>query len=201
MALGDSYALPAELKSYLKIPDTDDDAELTNALAAASRGIEKHTGRQFNQATTATARLFETCRSDLAVVDDFHTATDLVIKTDAGNGSFGTTWVASSYELRPLNGMVDGEAGWPFYRIKAVGASFPTGTGRASLQVTAQWGWAAVPAPVKQACIVLAAETFKLKDAPFGVAGIGDYGMIRVRQNPLACKMLAPYVRTPVKAA
>jgi hypothetical protein len=47
---------------------------------------------------------------------------------------------------------------------------------------------------VHEACLIVASETVKLRDAPFGVAGYGDYGAIRVRNNPMAMGMLAPYI-------
>lgn len=199
MALGDSYATVDDLKGYLDIEDAVDDTELTAALASVSRGIEKFCQRQFNAADVASVRVFAPTWRAMARVDDFHTVTGLVIETDpSGDGSFGATWAPSEYELHPLNGIVDGEQGWPYSTIRGVRKTFPTCTDRASLRVTAQWGWAAVPTPVRQACLVLAAETFKLADAPFGVAGFGEYGVVRIRQNPMAAAMLAPYRRDPV---
>lgn len=197
MALGDSYASLPELKDRLGITDTVDDDRAKDALASASREIESACGRQFNQTTSATARIFYPHDSSWATVDDFHTLTGLVIATDQGDdGTYETTWVAADYQLEPLNGVVGGEQGWPYFKIRAMTSRwFPTGSQRAPLQVTAQWGWAAVPAPVRQACLILAAETLKLKDAPFGVAGFGEFGAVRVRDNPMVAKKLAPYVR------
>jgi hypothetical protein len=51
---------------------------------------------------------------------------------------------------------------------------------RPSVQITALWGWPAVPSLVTEACYQLAEETFKLKDAPFGVAGVNDFGVLRI---------------------
>lgn len=203
MALGDSYATLSELKAYLRITDTNDDNELTDALASASRGIESVAHRQFNDAGSATARVYYPDHARLAEVDDFHTITGLVVKTDEGDdGTYETTWAAADYQLQPLNGMVSGQTGWPWWEVWAVSSRrFPSCSDRAPLQVTARWGWATVPAPVKQACLIVAAETFKLQDAPFGVAGFGDMGAIRVRDNPMAMKRLAPYVRNPVLVA
>jgi len=199
MALGDPYATLVELKTRLGIEDVGDDDQLDDALETVSRGIEKFCRRQFNKATTASARLFYPDRCAMAMVDDFHTTSGLLIATDAGgDGTFETLWSATDYELHPLNGIADGDLGWPYYKIKAVRKAFPIGTDRASLQVTAQWGWAVVPGPVHTACLILAEECFKLKDAPFGVAGFGEYGAVRVRQNPMAAAMLAPYRRDPV---
>ena len=160
-----------------------------------TRGIDGVCNRQFNKTTTASARVFNPTSTTMAVVDDFHTTTDLVIATDGGSdGTYEQTWTSSNYQLEPLNGIVGGESGWPYNRIRAVyGLTFPCYWTRAPIQVTAQWGWTAVPASVKEACLVVAEETFKLKDAPFGVAGVAEWGVVRVRSNPLAMAMISRY--------
>src|SRR5918992_2343438 len=199
MALGDSYATLAELKSRLRIGDTGDDTRLTEALSVASRGIEFCTGRQFNDAGSTSTRVYRPETRCWAYVDDFHTTTGLVVKTDdGGDGTYGTTWASSDYELTPLNGIVDGQTGWPYTRINAVESRyFPCGR-RATLQMTARWGWAAVPAPAKEATLILAEDIFKLRDTPFGVGGYGEYGRIRARQNPEVWNRIAPYRRDAV---
>lgn len=203
MALGDSYATLPELKTRLDISDTTDDDRLTASLAAASREIEAYCGRQFNDAGAASARVFRPTGCALAVVDDFNTTTGLIVATDEGDdGTYETTWATSDYELEPLNGVVAGLSGWPFYRIRAVESrTFPTVRRRATVQVTARWGWTAVPTPVKEACLMIAAETFKIGDAPFGVAGFGEFGPVRVRMNTRAQSLLAPYQRDPMLVA
>lgn len=195
MALGDSYATLAELKSYMGITDSGSDTLLTAALASASRAIEHYCRRQFNKTTTASARVFCPETPVVAWIDDVHTTTDLVIKTDDGDdGTYETTWDSDEYQLEPVNGVVDGESGWPYYRIKAVsGRRLYPARLRPHLQVTAQWGWTAVPAGIKQACLIKAEEIHKLKDAPFGVAGFSDLGAIRVRENSFAASLLTPY--------
>lgn len=202
MSLGDSYATLVELKARLGITDTSDDARLTAALAAASRGIDKECHRQFNDAGAVSARVFEPVNACHVTIDDFSTTTGLVIAVARSDtGVYGETWSAADYQLKPLNGVVGGEAGWPYWKIQAVQRYFPSWWRRPPVQVTARWGWAAVPAPVKEACLVVASEIFKLKDAPFGVAGYGDFGPVRVRQNPIACAMIAPYRRDAVLVA
>jgi hypothetical protein len=153
VALGDPYATPAQLETRL---GRADDGRYTNALAAATNHVNGFCRRQFNKTTTAAARTFEVVDACTAIVDDFHTVTDLVIKTDDNDdATFETTWVAADYELEPFGGVVDGETGWPFYWVKAVGSKrFPTSSRRkAVLQVTAQWGWAAVPPLVVEATL------------------------------------------------
>lgn len=207
-ALGDSYATLAELRHRLRdTADVLDAEELTNILSAVSRGIELICKRQFNKTTSATARVYGTNSVDtgvlsknVAIVDDFHTTSGLIIATDTGDdGTFATTWASTDYQLEPLNGIVSAQTGWPYWLIRAVGSyTFPMSLRRAPLQVTAQWGWAAVPANVKEACLVVSTETAKLPDAPFGVASSAEWGVARVRANPMAMAMIEPYRRDKV---
>ncbi|WP_304452904.1 hypothetical protein [Nocardiopsis sp. YSL2] len=186
MALGESYLTLAVLKARLNIVDDGDDNALTGALAAASRGVNQFCARQFNQAETASTRHYEPLTSGLLVVDDFHTTDDLVIGGDAFD--------ADTHALEPADGIVDGEPGWPYWRIRGSGFS-----GRVA--VTAHWGWAAVPTSVVEATFITAVELFKLKDAPFGIQGQADMGLIRIRENHRITTMLAPYRRRVVAVA
>lgn len=201
MPLGDSYATLAELKARLSnLEDvTIYNDVLEDALDSVSREIESYCGRQFNNTDTATARTYGpdevfTLRegssvSQWARVDDFYDATGLIIE------SGGNTWAADDFVLHPRNGVVDGQTGWPYCEVYAAGSlSFGTG-----LSVTAKWGWAAVPAPVKQACLIMAAETFQIKDAPFGVLGMDQFGPVRVRDNRMAAAKLSRYCRDPIR--
>jgi hypothetical protein len=207
MALTDSYATKAQLKTRLNITDTNDDAALDSALAASSRDIEGAMGRNFNDAGVASARVYYP--DDLASisVDDFSTISGLIVACDFSNGTnYSSIIAAANYQLEPLNGVVDGTPGWPFYRIRAIQTWYPLwlttiGYPRASVQITAQWGWAAVPSPVSEACLMLAEETFKMKDAPYGVAGFSQYGAVRVRENPKVMALLSRYDKSPIKIA
>lgn len=204
--LSTRYCSLEELKSRVgEASRTDHDFELSIAVDSGSRSIDGFCGRIFYLAGTASARVFYPRDPYLAKVDDFYTITDLVIKTDEDNdGTYETTWASADYQLEPLNGVVDGESGWPFWRIRAVGTKrFPcvSANTRAPLQVTAKWGWAAVPVNVKDASLILAEEAFRLKDSPFGVGGYGQFGIIRVRDNPMAARLVARYQRDPVLVA
>lgn len=200
MAIGDPYAELDALKARVRATgDTNDDTLLTAALAAASLGVEKHCRRQFNVDASATARVFQPLTAAKAIVDDISSMTGLVIETDANlDGAFETTWDAADYQLEPLNGVRSGVAGWPYWQIRTVGGQDFYPHRRATLRVTARWGWASVPAPVQEATLVLAEELWKLRDSPFGVAGVGEFGVVRVRENPKVALMLAPYRRNAV---
>ncbi len=187
MAIGDPYVTLAQLKSYLKITDTTDDTELTSALTSVSTEIENICGRQFNQDTTASARVFEPRGRGLVEFDDFYTLTDLVVAVG------GITWTSAEYKLLPLNGLRNGRA-WPYESLEPLNCGWLP-RGYASVSITAKWGWASVPKPIYEACMIASSETFALKDARFGVAGWGAMGDIRVRENPMVRKKLEPYQR------
>jgi hypothetical protein len=208
MAIGDNYASLAELKDYLfgsNAPaDTSMyDEQLNFALTSTSREIERYCDRQFNQQTTATPRIFEPSSIRDITVDDFWTQTNMVLQTDpSGVGSFVNTWVTSDYEVLPYNGISSGQPGWPYNEIHSTsGLWFPIVPfrRRGTVQLTAQWGWAAVPSPVHQACLLMASLTFKAKDAPFGVAGTDQFGtVLKVTDSKLAVSKLQPYRRSAV---
>ena len=126
---------------------------------------------------SVSARVFAAEDPVTLKVDDFSTSTGLIVKTDTvGNGTFDRTWTSADYQLEPLNGVVEGIEGWPYWRIRAIDdEAFPVDpTGRARVQVTAKWGWAAVPDAVFQACLIQSLANFKRKDAPFGVIGFDE---------------------------
>lgn len=204
-AIGDSYASVARLKARIGIPDSkvSDDGALADSLLTASRAIERFCHRQFHKADVATARWYTYGATGMDV-DDFWTDDDLAITPYLGANP-STTWAAADLDLEPVNGVRDGVPGWPFERIGYARYGWAQlghmyGWAGYRIQVTAKWGWAAVPKDVESACLILAAEDRKLGDAPFGVAGFGDYA-IRIRQNPKAAEKLAPYVKTPILVA
>lgn len=209
-AIGDPYIEVDDLKAFLRqgvemsnkiapgVPNTFLDDLLADAILAATDEIETEwCGRQFNKTTTASERVYTPISGEMCFVDDFHTTTDLVVKIDLDDdGVYETTLDSSDYTLQPTNGVVDGQPGWPFYRIKLRASAsnwFPCTD--ESVQVTAQWGWAAVPENVKAACRMLAHDNYKSKDNPFGVAGFSEFGVVRMRNNHQVEKKLKKYRR------
>lgn len=197
---------PESLKSVLGITytDSEDDARLIMACDAATSMIQAHCDRQFIADTTATARVFVASTPWVTMIDDISTTTDLVVKTDEDDdGVFETTWSTSDYQLEPLNGKLGGQD-WPYTKIRAVESrEFPFDYGRALVEVTARWGWATtdatnvnyLPSAVVQAAQIQATSLYKSAEAPLGIAGFGDIGIMRLRQalHPVAIALLSPY--------
>jgi hypothetical protein len=202
VAVGRLYAPVGALKSRLGISDADtaEDYELHAACFAASRAIENHTGRTFWRTAAGTARTFvaenQHCL-DLGRFCDLVSLSELA--TDDGTGAFATVWSAGNYQLLPLNPAAAPEVR-PYTEIRALGRTFPvvcsSYSSRADrVRVTGVWGWPAVPWNIRQAALILAQETYKAKDTFGGVAGFGEFGVVRLRDNPLLGTYVDPYTR------
>jgi hypothetical protein len=202
--IGRFYTSVEEIKSRLNITDTASDFELQTAVQAAARAVEGFTGRYFFQ--LAETRTYVPYSIWELPIDDAVSITALNVDYD-GDGVFETAWTAGvDYELAfgmyEFNQMVTGEAR-PYTLVRVINAA---GGGRFfpftwpfsrldRIQIVGTWGWPQVPYGVKQATMQLAAEFFKLKDAPFGLAGTSEFGVVRVpRVNPYVAKLLSQYI-------
>lgn len=200
MAISNGYATLPEIKSYVGIPsgDTADDTLLELAVESASREIDMYVGRRFWIDPTVVTRVYTTTdEAAVDIPDGIATTTGLVVKTDDDDdGTYETTWtIDTDFRLEPVNAAADG---LPWTRLVATGDRlFPTTVYR-GVQVTAKGGFATVPTPVKQACLILAGKLFKRKDAVFGVAGSPEYGSeVRILAGDRDAERLLSTYRRP----
>ncbi len=204
------YITSDDLRAYIKDSSNLDVESLDGAIVAAENQIDTLCGRYFTDDGTVSSRDYFANDPWCVNVDDFSTTTGLVIKTDTGyDGTFARTLTVADYFVEPVNGRRNSET-VPYNRISAVGTNSQFGflfppvvsyARRPTIRVTAQWGWASIPDGVTQATKVLAAELFKLSDAPLGVAGFGEFGVVRVRENPKVRALLLPYMVAPIAVA
>lgn len=212
-ALGRLYCTVEALKSRLNIDDTVDDLELHGACFAASRWLEQHCERFFWRTAATEVRTF--APSDWWVLrlpefNDLVSATS-ILTDEAGDGVFETTWASTDYQLLTSASGRNGynpQAGperRPYTAIKSIGTRrwpwiYTTPSRMDRVQITGVFGWPAVPRAVKTAAQMLAAETFRRKDAPMGVAGEGAF-VQSFASNVTALNLLGPYRRNPVLMA
>lgn len=192
------YITALEFKARQNITTTGDNDVIDEVITEASRMIDALAGRRFDDTGSATARVFHPLNSGICYVDDFSTTSGLIIKTDTSDdGTFDTTWDAADYSLEPLNGIGgNGQSGFPYFRIVAVKSkTFPCYR-RPTVEVTARWGWAAVPADVKGATYLVANRLFEERKAPFGSVANAEFGSLPLRDQRTVTKLLAPYMRT-----
>jgi hypothetical protein len=208
----DVYTTVPELKASLSIPPTDvaDDDDLADAVSVASRAVSIDCRRIFHQ-ITETRTLRPPRDGRLLRLGDYMDLVSLTtLKTGTqGDGTYPDTWDAADFQLLCQDMSPNINAGpepRPYRFVSAVGSRvFPptrAGLGRADLiQIVGVWGWPQVPDPIRRASRMMAAEVFKLRDAPLGAAGMGDLGIIRVRENPRYQRLIADYRLTPVPVA
>lgn len=180
------------------------DLQLEAAISAASRQIDGFCGRFFYQDTALTDRTYHADDSETVMVDDISTTTGLVVKTDDNDdGTFETTLtLTTNYILLPTNAAVSYPV-QPYTALRLVDSgitAFPMSySGRPGVQVTAKFGWPAVPDDVEKACVIQAVQLYKAADAPFGALNF-DAGVLRIQSNlhPQAAALLERYVKPRV---
>ena len=189
-----------DLKSTLSLTgQTYADADIDRAITAACRGIDQACGRRFYPDPDSTHVRYFTPNSSLTLpIGDLITLT--TFQSDmAGTGSFSTAWTLNTdFILEPLNALEEG-FGQPYNRIRILRRQTALrfyGWTR-EVKVTGQWGWAAVPEPVKQATALLSARLLKrAREAPFGVVSLGFEGEAAriARSDPDVAFLLGPYM-------
>lgn len=198
------YAQVDEVKRRLGDDQTVDDQQYQTACESVSAWIDEWCQDFFGKVTgTRTGEACNLYELDLfdAKIGSLVSVTSL--KTDsAGDGTFEQTWDAGThYQLLPLNPS-NGRETKPYTKIRAVGSLFlplaytSYGARRDRVQITGTFGWPAIPAAVREAALILAVDTLKLKDTAFGYAGIQATGFVATaKQNPQALALLQPYRR------
>lgn len=203
MAIANGYCTLAQVKAALRISDTVDDTLLEGSIESASRLIDGYCNRSFWNQGTAT-RIYTARDPYFCMVDDFTTISALNTSV-LSPGVFEVSWILpggtakADVQLEPLNAVIEATP-WSYDRLRAVGRYFfPTLTTnygqQALVQVTANWGWSAIPKVIEQATIIQASRLFKRLDSPLGVAGFGDMGAMRVSRylDPDVEQLVMPY--------
>lgn len=191
--MANEYATLTDLKTQVGITDSARDALLNNALAAASRAIDKKTGRRFWLDPTAVQRTFNPYgrtvrdqRGALLLIDDIGSLDNLLVETGSGS-----SWTAATgYETTPDNALLDEQA-----ITGLLLATGTWGTHTTRVRIAARWGWPAVPDEITQATLLQAGRLFKRKDSPDGVAGSSEWGFMRVPNlDPDVRALIEPYM-------
>ena len=187
MAITNGYATLAQAKTFLSIIDSVDDTLLESLIESASRSIDRIANRRFYIDAAASARKYRASSPVFLFTDDISSTTGLIVKVDEdGDGVCETTFTLDSdYVMDPLTAP---SLNRPFTQITIVSNinTFPIFPGlfsnglRPGIEVTAKWGWPAVPDDIETACLILTADLYKRKDSPGGVLGLGDLGAIRM---------------------
>jgi len=189
-----AYCGVDELKEYLGVTGTADDAMLLTLLAAAQRTIDSYCMRTF-EATADSVRRFDSQRD----VDGYTLTVDADICaiTSIVNGD-GTTISNSHYATEPRNET-------PYYaiRLKAsagkVWTSTVAGDSENAITVTGKWAYStSAPSDIAHVCKRLAAYIYRQKDnaGDLDRAVIAGNSTILPAQIPSDIRLvLTPYKR------
>lgn len=194
------YITSADVKAYLRVTDTVDDAQFSGWATAASRAVDRACNRQFGSVAAPVARTYRrppaydpTTGLFVLDIDDVQSSAGLLVN--------GTAYASSVTTLMPDNAPADGR---PWTRLGFTSWPVMQSPGGPIVNViTAAWGWTAVPVQVVQACLLQCARWNFRRDAPSGVAGSPDQGSevrLLAKLDPDVATVLAGLPR-PRKAA
>ena len=205
------YCGMEEFKSRNSISSlsTADDYEISAAIQVASGWINRYCGTHFYQVTEA--RTYAVWDIYSMPIDQIVPGSITAFQLDYdGDGVFETSWTeGTNYQvLREGETYNQNYAGidrpFDFVRVILGGPTTVAGgqffpfvwpfTHNDRVKITGTWGWQQVPPEVTQACLIMATQLFKEKDSPWGMAGVGDLGVIRTSQSPFLVELLRPYI-------
>lgn len=202
------YCSKEDLKSRLGIDpgDTDDDFEIQLAVQTVTDWITSYCGQYFYRVDEV--RTYAPLDGPWTLrIDNVVQLNHLKLDYD-GDGVYEVEWtLGTEFDLyrypRNYNAFDQGVAR-PDNFIQVISPGGTTGgqwlpfiwpfSRQDRIQVDATWGWPDVPPNVMQASLILAADLFKAKDAPWGVAGIAEMGMVKVQSNPWVVELLRSYI-------
>ena len=187
MSLTNGYPTAHEGRSYFGEPPGTDQALVEEVIEAVSRQIDAYCQRHFWQTAAATARRF-TATDPYTI--SFGPFNDLVSASAVTEDGVAVT----AYRLEPRN--TAGPETRPYTSIRRTSGTWSESTPEdlSEVTVTGVWGWPAVPLAVKQACRIQSSRMFKRAESPLGVAGFGEFGVVRVSTlDPDVKALLEPY--------
>ena len=189
-----NYITDEDVRNSIDVSDVSQ-STLDLTLAAVTSWIDGQCGQNFGL-TTSAARYYDPTDAYCVAIDSANTVT--AVATDDGiDGTYSTSWATTDWQAQPVGGISpSGRTGWPYRAIVAVsGRTFYKGYNRRPIvKVTGTWGWAAVPADIKLAALMVVEETYKaVREAPFGSSNLADFGPVTIRGNRRVQELLAPY--------
>ncbi|MBF8255137.1 MAG: phage gp6-like head-tail connector protein [Anaerolineales bacterium] len=162
MAVDDAYATAAEYRAATTKTDATDDASILSQLKGVSRYWDYRCNRFFTQDAAVVVRTFDgKGECELWLPADIATATGLIVKADLdGDYSFADE-TALVLDTDFWLGPSDADKGpeprpWEILEVHPNSAQLSAWPcQQKALQVTAKFGWPAVPQAIKDATIAL----------------------------------------------
>lgn len=206
-----TYVSMEELKSSLndQSQQSKDDYEYQRACITATTLIHDLCGQHFMQIIEPRTYSYDSIYE--LFIDPIVPGSITEFALDyEGNGDYNTIWTeGTDFQTLRYNEKYNprwiGEARpHDFVRVllSGAGAVVPGGemlpfvwayTPNNRVKITGTWGWPEIPQNVNHAALLLAVDLFKMKDAPWGIAGLGELGMVKTQANPEVMELLSKY--------
>ena len=186
MAITDPYVTVGEYKQAVDTKTSDNDLHIAQSINAASRFIDKICRRHFSQDDTVTTRIYDGAKYGLSsglyrydglfiqgnplfmLKDDISTSTGLIVLVDL-NGDYvpeTTLTLNTDFWLGPYNTSSSEQLPFNCLQVNPTSSIISTWPAHMrSISITAKFGWAAVPSPIKEACLILTREIIDLQSS------------------------------------
>lgn len=178
MAIGDPYITRDQLKTVIGIDlgNTDDDALVDRAIAAASRAIELRAGwSTFWKDSSPVTRTVSVVGRVVPVRNAQWAYTKLLLRNGIASATGFAVPGYSAPVLMPEDSFEDGRP------ADAIRLPYGAGFGSAgTVAITAIWGWPDVPPDIVMATQMQAHRYYNRKGSPEGIAGSAEWGLSRI---------------------
>ena len=199
------YISAADLKSYIGLTGSGQDTNISNAITAASRQIDRICNRRFWQDSSVQVKTFTPISNIFLEIPDISTTTGLIVKLDTtDDGSYDKTLtINTDFIVMPTNPILLGTGSGehkPYTEIRILNTRSSERFDPSiinNVQITAKYGFAIVPEAIEQATRIQALRLFKRKDTPYNVFGNDETGTIELfnKFDPDAMALLKDYRR------
>jgi hypothetical protein len=185
------YLPVATFKTWWKTEISAEDSLIEAAINAAEVAIDNATGRKMIVVTSGapgiTTRVYRPDRDTSVLrLDDF---TELSTLTENGN----TLTSGTDFVLEPLNNLSTAGETVPYDQATRYNRCWYWDGPKATVSVTARFGWAAIPFEVVESCKIVAADMLSNRDMRNGLVAITEAGGVGSRENLTVRNMIAKY--------
>ena len=172
MALDDAYISAEDFRARISKTVTTDDGILDDILKGVSRLIDRECGRFFGKDALVIVRTYDGNGQARLYIDDIASTTGLIVKVDLdGDYAYGgdneTLTISTHFWPGPPNAALGPEAK-PYRYLEVVPNNGRLGVWPEqvrAVQVTAIFGWPAVPGAIVDAVVMVAHEITDLEQA------------------------------------
>lgn len=178
MTITNGYCTLDELRARLDYPAASEtkDGIMEDCIEAASRWIDDYCGRRFYADTTNSTRYYTAVTFARLFLDDDVISIGTLATDDAGDRTYSTTWAATDYDLLPENAAANGK---PYTMIEITpSGNYQFPIYRKGVRIYGKFGLSC-PHDVREACLLQASRLYRRKDAPFGIAGVTELGVVQ----------------------